>query len=119
MKILGIIIASVLLLSTCLANEEVVEIGNVQVAKSLSGTVTDPVDAPVPGVQVIEVKSDWKTMVRSTVTDANGQWSLAPVPHQKVYYIRLIKGGGFNELRFHVRLDRRKGKELRMKLPLA
>jgi hypothetical protein len=41
------------------------------------------------------------------------------MPHQKVYYIRLIKGGGFNELRFHVRLDYRKGKKLRMKLSLA
>jgi hypothetical protein len=112
-------VASVLLLSTSLANEQVVEIGNVQFAKSLSGTVIDPTDAPVPDVQVIEVKSDWKTMVRSTVTDANGHWSLAPVPHQKVYYIRLTKRGGFNELRFHVRLDSRKGKALRMKLPLA
>jgi hypothetical protein len=47
-KILGIIVASVLLLCTCFANEEVVEIGNVQVAKSLSGTVTDPLMLQFP-----------------------------------------------------------------------
>jgi hypothetical protein len=118
-KTFGLIAVSVLLLCTCFANEEVVEIGNVQVAKALSGTVADPTDAPIPGVQVIEVTSDWKTTIRNTVTDNDGRWSLAPVAHQKLYYIRLVKGAGFNELRFRVRIDSRKGKALRMKLPLA
>jgi hypothetical protein len=115
----GIIATCVLLLCPCFANEEIVEIGNVQVAKSLSGTVTDTTDAPIIGVQVIEVTTDWHTTLRNTVTDAQGHWSLAPVANQKVYCIRLVKGGGFNEVRFRVRLDQRKGKELRVKLPLA
>jgi hypothetical protein len=118
-KLAGIITACVLLLSPCFANEEVVEIGNVQVARSLSGNVTDPTGASISGVQVIEVAADWHTTRRSTVTDAQGQWSLPPVANQKVYYIRLVKGRGFNEVRFRVRLDKRKGKVLGVKLPLA
>jgi hypothetical protein len=119
MKLLGLIAACVLLLSICFANEEVVEIGDLQIAKSLSATVTDPTDAPIPGVRVTEVRLDWQTTLRSTVTDAQGHWSLAPVPNQKVYYIRLVKGSGFNEVRFRVRLDKQKGQDLRIKLPLA
>jgi len=118
-RLLRIFAACILLLSPCFANEEVVEIGNVQVARSLSGAVADPAGAPISGVEVIEVAADWHTTLRSTVTDAQGHWSLAPVPNQKVYYIRLVKGSGFNEVRFRVRLDKRKGKDLRVKLPLA
>jgi hypothetical protein len=118
-KLLGTVAACVLLLSPCFANEQVVEIGNVQVARSLSGTVADPADAPISHVQVIEVAADWHTTLRSTVTDAEGHWSLAPVANQKVYYIRLVKGSGFNEVRFRVRLDKQKGKDLRVKIPLA
>lgn len=118
-KSVGILVACILLIAPCFGNETVVEFANVQIADSLSGTVTDPTDAPISGVQVIEVAADWQTTLRSTVTDAQGRWSLAPDSNQKLYYIRLVKGGGFNEVRFRVRLDKRKGKELRVKLPLA
>src|SRR5438132_554230 len=105
MKLLGILATCLLIVAPFFASEETVEIGGVQMAKSLGGTVTDPADAPMSGVQVIEVSEDWHTTVRSTVTDARGHWSLAPVPNEKVYYIRIVKGGGFDELRFRVRLD--------------
>ena len=119
MKLLGIVATCIFLLPTCLADEKTVEIGYVQLAKSLSGTVTDPSGLPVAGVQVIEVLPDWQKTLRSTITDARGYWSLVPIQNQTVYFIRLVKRSGFNEVRVRIRLDKRKGKALRIKLPLA
>jgi len=111
--------ALLVLLSVCIAGVEVVEIGNLQVSKILAGTVDDPSGSPLPGVQVIEVASDWKTVLRATKTNSHGQWSLDPIPNRETYYFRLVKEGGFNEVRFRVKLNNHKGKELRINLPLS
>jgi hypothetical protein len=118
-KTASIAAALLVLLSTCFAGVEVVEIGNVQVSKTLGGTVADPSDSPLPDVQVIEVASDWNTILRTTTTNAQGRWSLPPVVNRRIYRFRLVKVGGFNEVRFRVRLNKRKGKELRINLPLS
>ena len=109
-----------LLLSPCFAGVEIVEIGNVQFTKTLGGIVADPVDSPLADVQVIEVTSDWQTTIRSTRTDAEGRWSLPPVSGQGVYFFRFItKQCCFNEVRCRMKLNKRKGKELRISLPLS
>jgi hypothetical protein len=112
--------AASLLLSPCFAGVETVEIGNVQFTKTPGGIVTDPADSPLADVQVIEVRSDWQTTIRSTRTDAEGRWSLTPVPGQGIYFFRFItKQCCFNEVRCRVKLNKRKGKELRISLPLS
>jgi hypothetical protein len=104
----------------CFAGVEIIEIGNVQFSKTLGGIVADTTDSPLADVQVIEVAADWQTTIRSTRTDAEGRWSLPPVPNQSIYFLRFItKQCCFNEVRCRVKLNKRKGKELRINLPLS
>jgi hypothetical protein len=111
---------ALLLLSPCFAGVEIVEIGNVQFCKTLDGVVVDPTDSPLANVQVIEVTPDWQTTNRMTRTDAEGRWSLPPVPNQDVYFLRFItKQCCFNEVRCRAKLNKRQGKALRIKLPLS
>lgn len=70
MKLLGIAAACVFFLTYCPAAEQVIELGKVQIANSLSGRVIGPAGEQIPDVQVIEVTADWRTAVRRTVTDA-------------------------------------------------
>ena len=111
---------ALLLLSPCFAGVEIVEIGNVQFSKTLGGIVADTTDSPLADVRVIEVAADWQTTIRSTMTDTEGRWSLPPVPNQSIYFLRFItKQCCFNEVRCRVKLNKRKGKELRINLPLS
>jgi len=118
MKRLALFVLSMAMFPSALAQFQTVEIGKIQIAKTLTGTIVDPVDSAVPGVQVLEVSSDWKTVLRTTTTDRNGKWSLAPVPKQQVYYLRFI-AYGFNPLQVRVKLNRTKGMDLRFQLPIA
>jgi len=108
------------LMSPCFAGIETVEIGNVQFAEILGGIVIDPAGSPLADVQVIEVAPDWRTIIRITRTDADGRWSLPPVPKRRIYFLRFItKQCCFNQVRCRVKLSKRKGKELRIELPLS
>jgi hypothetical protein len=118
MKRFVLFVFSVVVFSTAFAGVETVEIGKGQIAKTLTGTVVDPAGSAMPGVQVFEVSSDWKTVLRTTTTDSNGKWSLPPVPGQQVYYLRFV-AYGFNPLQVRVKSNRRKGSDLRFKLPIA
>jgi hypothetical protein len=118
MKSFALFVLSVAIFSSAFSGVETVEIGKIQIAKTLTGTVVDPADSATPGVQVLEVSSDWKTVLRTTTTDSDGKWSLPPTPGQQVYYLRFV-AYGFNPLQVRVGLNRRKGKDLRFKLPIA
>jgi carboxypeptidase family protein len=118
MKSFALLVLSVALFSSAFAGIGTVEIGKIQVARALTGTVVDPSDSALPGVQVLEVSSDWKTVLRTTTTDNSGKWLLAPVPKRQVYYLRFI-AYGFNPLQVRVELNHRQGKDLRFKLPIA
>jgi hypothetical protein len=118
MKSFVLFVLSMTLFSSAFAGVETVEIGKIQIARTLTGTVVDPSDSALPGVQVLEVSSDWKTVLRATTTDSSGKWLLAPVPKQQVYYLRFI-AYGFNPLQVRVELNHRKGRDLRFKLPIA
>ncbi len=83
MKCFVLFVLSVAIFSSAFAGVETVEIGKIQIGKTLTGTVVDPADSAMRGVQVIEVSSDWKTVLRTTTTDTNGKWFLAPTPGNK------------------------------------
>jgi hypothetical protein len=118
MKSFALFALSIALFSSAFAGVETVEIGKIQIARALTGTIVDPSGSALPGVQVLEVSSDWKTVLRTTTTDGSGNWLLAPVPKQQIYYLRFI-ANGFNPLQVRVELNPRKGKNLRFKLPIA
>jgi hypothetical protein len=118
MKNLALFVLSMAICSSAFAQYQTVEIGKIQIAKSLAGTVVDPTDSAVPRVQVLEVSSDWQTVLRTTTTDSNGKWFLTPAPRQQVYYLRFI-ADGFNPLQVRVKLNRKKGRDLRFKLPVS
>jgi hypothetical protein len=118
MKNFALFVLSMAICSSAFAQYQTVEIGKIQIAKTLTGTVVDPVNSAMPGVQVLEVSSDWKTVLRTTTTDSNGKWTLAPMPGQQVYYLRFV-ANGFNPLQVRVELNHRKGRDLRFKLPIA
>jgi hypothetical protein len=118
MKSALLFILSMAVFSTAFAGVETVEIVKIQTTKLLSGTIVDPTDSAMPGVQVIEMSSDWKTVLRTTKTDSNGKWFLAPVEKQQIYYLRFLTDG-FNPLQVRIKLVHRNGTALRFKLPIS
>jgi hypothetical protein len=118
MKNFALLVVFMAICSSSLAQYQTVEIGEIQVARTLTGTLVDPVDSAVPGVHVLELSSDWQTVLRTTTTDSKGRWSLPPRPGQLVYYLRFV-ADGFDLLQVRVQLNRRKGKNLRLKLTIA
>jgi hypothetical protein len=97
---------------------QIVQIGNIQLARSLAASVKDSVGTPMPNVLVEEFTSDWKQAPRSTKTDASGAFAFAPVKGRDVYYLQL-RLNGFNPLRVRVKVDRRRGKALQLQLELS
>jgi carboxypeptidase family protein len=95
-----------------------VEIGNVQSARTLAGEVQDDRGSPIAGVSVEELSSNWKVSLRSTRTDAAGDFSFVPVKDRKVYYFQ-FRMDGFNPLRVRVKVDRKHGKELKLRMFLS
>ena len=51
------------------AQYQVIELANVQLAKSLSAVVEDPAGSPLSNVLVQEFSPDWKTVLRTSATD--------------------------------------------------
>jgi Carboxypeptidase regulatory-like domain len=100
------------------AGVEIVEVERIQIAKSVSATVTGPGDSPLPGAKVEEMSPDWKQVLRSTQADDAGRFTLAPVNGRRIYYLQ-ISYPNFNPLRVRVSLSTRKGKELRLQLEVA
>jgi hypothetical protein len=95
-----------------------VEIQNVQLVRSLAGVVCDPADSPMAGVLVEEFSSDWKETLRLTTTDATGSFALAPIKGRGIYYLQLTFKG-FNPLRVRVKVDPKRGKELRVNMNIS
>jgi hypothetical protein len=118
-----VLFSSILLFSSETAFAQglsIVEIGNIQFSKSLSGIVLAPDDSRLKDVEVVEVSSDWHTTIRVARTDSEGRWSLPANPNQRVYFLRFVtKQCCFNEVRCKVSLSKGKGKELSIKLPLS
>jgi hypothetical protein len=101
-----------------MAGVETVEIGKIQVVKAISGVVRDPNGAPISGATVEEVSPDWKTVIRTTTTDASGTFGFVPTAKNRVYHLR-ISLTNFNPLIVHVKLSRWTRKSLNLKLELG
>ena|ERR1700719_90150 len=100
------------------AQYQIVELADVQLAKSLSAVVQDPVGSPLTNVLVQEFSPDWKTILRTSATDNHGRLSLATVQGRKIYYLQLSTPG-FDPLRVRVQVDRKRGTSLKLKLMIA
>jgi hypothetical protein len=68
-----------------------IEIGNMQLSRSLAATVQDQQGLPVEGVLVEELGPGWKDPLRSTKTDAAGAFAFSPVTGREIYYFQLRK----------------------------
>lgn len=92
-----------------------VEIGNVQLARSLTAVVHDSGGSPIVGVLVEELSSDWKESLRSTKTDAAGIFTFTSVRGRDIYYFQLTFKN-FNPLRVRVKINHKRGKELELQM---
>ena len=107
------------LLSLCaVAQLEVVEIEEPQLAKSITGVVNDPSGAALPGVTVEERSADWKSVLRSTETDARGRFHFSKTKNKTVYYIEFSRSG-FNWLRIKMQLDKKAKRSLVVKMTIG
>ena len=102
------------------ANEETVQLP-LQRAKCICGVVLYPNGDPVQGAKVEELGSDWKGLLRSVSTDAEGHFVLTPSKGKNVYYLQIsAQTTGVNPLRVPVHISRFRGtKLLRLHLHLA
>lgn len=58
------------------AQYQTIELADVQLVKSLSAVIQDPVGSPLTNVLVQEFSPDWKTVLRTSATDDHGRFSL-------------------------------------------
>jgi len=100
------------------AQYQVIELADVQLAKSLGATIQDSSGAPVPKAVVQEFSSDWKTVLRSGSTDTHGRFSFAPVLGRSIYFLQ-ISTPGFDPPRFRLQVDAKHGFSLKLKLTIA
>jgi hypothetical protein len=100
------------------AQYQVIELADVQLAKSVGATIQDPTGDPVPKADVQELSADWKTVLRSNSTDAQGKFSFTPVRGRTIYFFQ-ISARGFDPLRFRLRVDMKRGTSLKLKLTVA
>jgi Carboxypeptidase regulatory-like domain len=100
------------------AQYQLIELADVQSAKSLGATIQDPTGAPISKAQVQEFSADWKTVLRSTSSDSDGSFSFTPVRGRRIYFIQ-ISAPGFDPLRFRLHVDAKRGTSLKLKLTIA
>ena len=121
MKPLSSLVAIVALLwfpMRTVAQYQLVELSDVQLAKSLDATILDTTGTPIPKARVQEFSADWKTVLRSTSTDTDGRFSFTPMRSKKIYFIQ-VSAPGFDPLRFHLQVDVKRGASLKLKLTVA
>jgi len=95
---------------------EIVEIEKPQLAKSVAGVVADPSGGPLSGVMVEERSEDWKTVLRSTETDGKGRFRFSATPKKSLYQLQFGRAG-FNWLRITLKLDKKAGAVITVKMP--
>ena len=93
----------------------IVEIRDIQTARSLSALVTDVREFPLEGVLAEEMTPGWKACLRTTKTDSKGKFTLAPAKARDVYYLQLTYKN-FNSLQFRMRIDAKRGTDVRLKM---
>jgi hypothetical protein len=111
-------LAAIFLPTALNAQNQMVEISNLQLANSVFATVQDQTGHPVPGVAIEEYDAGWKQPLRSTTSDGTGKFSFAPVTGRKIYYLQL-SARGLNPLRVRIRLVHRHRPTLRLQITVA
>jgi hypothetical protein len=96
---------------------ELIELADLQMARSVGATIEDPTGAPIPNAQVREFSADWKTELRSGSTDARGNFSFKPAKDKKIYFIQ-VSAPGFDSLRFRLQIAKQ-AVDLKLKLTVA
>jgi hypothetical protein len=81
-------------------------------ARQLKGIVR-AADQPVQGVHLEECDADWKHILASTMTDANGHFHLTPAGKGPTHYLR-IYAPNFDVSEYPVRLSRFAPAELQL-----
>jgi hypothetical protein len=61
---------------------------------------------PIPKALVQELSPDWKTVLRTSSTDAKGRFSLASARGRKIYFLQ-ISAPGFDPLRVRIQVEPR------------
>ena len=100
------------------AQNQIIELSDVQSAKASSAVVQDRTDSPLSNVLVQECDPEWKTVLRTSATDNHGRFSLAPVQGRRIYCLQLSTPG-FDRLRVRVQVDRKRGTDLKLRLEIA
>jgi carboxypeptidase family protein len=100
------------------AGVELIEISEVQLVRELSGVVEDSSGALMKGVLVEEFSSDWKKVLRSSHTDAEGTFLLRGTKDWQLHWLQ-VSCNGFNPMRFRMRVDPNRGKPLRLTMHVS
>jgi hypothetical protein len=109
------------------AQMEIVEIEQPQLAKSVAGIVTDPSHAVIGSVTVEERSEDWKKVLRTTETDDKGRFRFRshskgrfrfPARRKTVYYLEFSRSG-FNWVRLKLQLDKKAKPVIMVEMPLG
>jgi len=95
-----------------------VEYAKIRSAKVLSGSVIDQSGSAIPGVQVSEMSDEWRDLLRSTTTDAQGGWSLDPFVSGKTYCIEFAKPN-FSFVRMRVKITKQGDGVVFVEMPVA
>ncbi len=103
---------------SAVAQMEIVEIEKPQPAKSVAGIVSDPSGSALPGVTVEERSDDWKSVLRSTETDDKGRFHFSATAKKNLYHLQFGRSG-FNWVRITLKLDKKVGSVIVVKMPLG
>jgi hypothetical protein len=109
------------------AQMEIVEIEELQFAKSVAGIVTDPSHAAIGSVTVEERTEDWKKVLHTTETDDKGRFRFHvhskgrfrfPARSKPVYYLEFSRSG-FNRVRLKLELDKKAEPVIMVEMPVG
>jgi hypothetical protein len=100
------------------AGIETVEIGTLQVSKSLSGVVVDQMGSAIKSALVEECSPNWQNCNEATRTDTMGFFSFKSANKQKIHYLRFSMHN-FNPVVMRVRLSNWTTKQLKVRLHVS
>jgi hypothetical protein len=89
-------------------------------AQTLAGIVTVKANhrQPINDAHVEECDADWKHVIASTMTDAEGHFRLTPVETAPIFYLR-VYAPGFNISQYPVTLSRFAHVELHLEMSVG
>jgi hypothetical protein len=87
-----VLAVSALSATTCLSQGNMTIQNRAVKSQKLAGIVM-AADQPVQNVHVEECDEDWRRVLTSTITDANGHFQLTPVGKGPIHYLRIYAPG--------------------------